>query len=101
MPVQLSQELDGNVARVEIFLFLIHKGMSFTCSLFCRTFSIKTWNFCGIWRVPIFKNGRKVEIAVVESFLFNYIVCRIVFTPTFLIEILHCVCGFLYGIMGW
>ena len=32
-----------------------------------------------------------------ESFLFNYIVYRIVFTPAFLTGILCCACGFLCG----
>ena len=41
-----------------------------------------------------------METVIMESFLLNYIVYRIVFTPTFLIEILHCVCGFLCGFNG-
>ena len=47
--------------------WLVIKGMSLTRSLFCRTFSTKTWNFYGILGVVIFRKAPKVELVIMEK----------------------------------
>ena len=37
------------------------KGMSLTCSLFCRNFSIKTWKNCGILAYVISQIAQNME----------------------------------------
>jgi hypothetical protein len=57
-----------SLARGVLLLFFIHlKGMSLTCSLFCRTFFTKTWNFYGIFAFWFFKKAQKVEIKIMEN----------------------------------
>ena len=47
--------------------------------------------------ILIFGKGQNMEIVIMESFLFNYIVYQIIFKLTFLTGILYRICSFLCG----